>query len=275
MVKQNPFSIYDFLGYLIPGALCIYIFLFAYQLESYTEISKMEEIIKEYGKFELDKFMFFIIIGYSLGHLINFISSITIERYANWRYNYPSKYLMGFNEDFKFWKGSCIVKLWKVTLMLILLPITIWDLVLGEIFSFKSFYTKKADEYVIRLVKKKGPILISKINSPTVSNLSQLDFHRVFAHYAYEYSRNHQTKMSNYVALYGFLRSLSFITTGLFWGIALIFLLKDIDISTDYKVIIITIISLFPYIYFMAFMKFYRRYSLESLMVVAIDKDLK
>src|SRR5690554_6824278 len=177
MHNQNPFSIYDFLGYLIPGALIIYICLFLYSSSNYLDI--IEIPISDYGIFELDKFIFFVIVSYSVGHLINFVSSITVERYANWKYNYPSKYLMGFNQKFKFWSGSPVTIAWKSILLVVLLPIAFWDFILGEILRFKIFYTKKADDYIIALVKAKGANLLDKIGSPLVDNLRDFDFHRV------------------------------------------------------------------------------------------------
>lgn len=282
MDKQNPFSIYDFLGYFIPGALVIYILIIFYTTKDINNFENFKLLIENDKAFELDKFLFFIIISYSLGHLINFMSSITIERYSNWKYNYPSKYLMDFNEDFKFWNGSNKIKLWKTILLIILLPITFWDLVLGNFFEFKNFYTKKADVFIIDVVKVKGIKLLEKIGAPHVDNLRDHDFHRIFSHYVYENSKHHQSKLTNYVALYGFLRSLSLIFNIMHW---LLIIKLGYNISNHYTVIsylsknanlflITIIISLITYIFFMAFMKFYRRYSLESLMLVVIDKDL-
>lgn len=89
MIRQNPFSLYDFLGYFIPGALLFYLILFIDYVENLSENFELKNFIEKNSDFQLDKVLFFIIISYSLGHLLNFISSITIERYANWKYNYP------------------------------------------------------------------------------------------------------------------------------------------------------------------------------------------
>lgn len=273
MQNQNPFSIYDFLGYLIPGSLTLYILLFVNS--SKTHIDVIDLTVNNYGIFELDRIFLFVIVSYSIGHLINFISSITIERYANWKYNYPSKYLMDFNGNFRFWSGSPKSKSWKVFLMFVVLPITFWDFVLGEKCGFKTFYTKKTDDYIIELVKKKGSILMQKIGAPSVKGLKNFDFHRIFSHYAYEYSKNHQSKLNNYVALYGFLRSLSAITILSFWLLLWHSYKSEMFITeTSCALPILTLISLISYIFFMAFMKFYRRYSLEGLMIIAIDKEL-
>jgi hypothetical protein len=279
-MKQNPFSLYDFMGYFIPGALTTYIFIFSSKSGNIEDVANLNNLSVE---FQFDTLLFFTIISYSLGHLINFLSSITIERYANWKYNYPSKYLLNFNENHKFWKGDKIIKLWKFTLSIFLLPIVIFDFILGKLLNFKAFYTKKLDNFLIDIITKKGIILFDKLVHGDYDNIRNYDFNRIFAHYTYENSKNHQSKLTNYVVLYGFLRSLTFIVTLLFWYfIILIFNSYDSVhslycniIKNTNLIVITTLLSLVTYIYFMAFMKFYRRYTLECLMLIAIDKELK
>lgn len=186
MIKQNPFSLYDFFGYFIPGALIVYIFLLLLKITDFNSIEQFTLILNSDKTFQLDNFLFFIIISYSVGHLINFISSITIEKYANWKYNYPSKYLMNLKPKFKFWSGSKRVRFWKFLLVLLLFPVTILDLILGELLCFKTFYTKKADNYIIEIVKTKGITLLNQLGTPITKTLREYDFHRIFSHYVYE-----------------------------------------------------------------------------------------
>ena len=214
--------------------------------------------------------------------MINFISSITIERYANWKYNYPSKYLLNFVEDHKFWKGGFMIIIWKIIMIVILLPVVIFDFLLGNIFNFKAFYTKGLDDFLVKLIKDKGLILFDKLSPIGQKDIRNYDFHRIFAHYTYENSKNHQNKLTNYVVLYGFLRTLTFISTLTFWFLILklfrdyngnVSLICNLNLNEN---LIYTIfgLSIVTYIYFMAFMKFYRRYTLESLMLIAIDATL-
>ncbi|WP_029038482.1 hypothetical protein [Salinimicrobium xinjiangense] len=274
MIKQNPFSIYDFLGYFIPGALVIYIFLIIFNP------SNTEDFVTFLGSnkiLDFDNILFFVIISYSLGHLINFSSSITIERYANWKYSFPSKYLMNLNPNHKYWIGPIKIKLWKGFLALIILPVAILDYILGEFFSFKEFYTKKADKFIVEMVKSKGLVLLEKLGAPVTESLREYDFHRIFSHYVYENSKNHQSKMTNYVTLYGFLRSLCLISVLFFWFL-LYKIIEGFGASNyDIKIMLTSILflTITSYLFFMAFMKFYRRYTLEALMLIVIDPDLK
>lgn len=274
MIKQNPFSLYDFLGYFIPGALLIYIYLFIEYLKDITEPFKLTEFLKDTQDFQIDKFLFFIIISYSLGHLVNFISSITIEKYANWKYDYPSKYLLGFKSNPNIWKTLSFK---RIILIILILPISILDLVLGELFKFKKFYTRQLDDLLIEMIKEKGGKLINVLFKNEEGNtdgftLRKYDFHRIFTHYTFENSKNHQFKLVNYVILYGFLRSLSFITICLFWYLGYLKFVIGNEFICWYHLLITALIS---YTFFMAFMKFYRRYTLEGLMLIVIDKDIK
>lgn len=99
------------------------------------------------------------------------------------------------------------------------------------------------------------------------------DVHRVLMHYNYEHYTNHVRKYDNYIALYGFLRSLSLLCSSIF-----IFLfiaeLKTIDSNNtiDWKAIfILSALFCVTYLYYLGFIKFYRRYTLENLMSILVD----
>ncbi|WP_298537028.1 hypothetical protein [uncultured Algibacter sp.] len=277
MIKQNPFSLYDFLGYFIPGGLMIYLFLFIEYLENLESKFELKTFVADNSNFQLDKFLFFVIASYAIGHLLNFISSITIERYANWKYNYPSKYLLGF-EIRGFWKAETRSGiLWRILLLILIFPVTILDLVLGEVFGFKNFYTRKLDKFLIALIKFKGKKLINKLAVGQLvefhnDNVRVYDFNRIISHYTFEHTKSHQFRMVNYVILYGFLRTLTLISIISFWYILIINFAEIKKAAVFLPLIIVGGIS---YIFFMAFMKFYRRYTLEGLMLIAIDENLK
>ncbi|WP_421806420.1 hypothetical protein [Flagellimonas sp.] len=273
MIKQNPFSLYDFLGYFVPGALLIYIILFfRFILESKCGFDLMS-FFASISDLRLEQFLFFIIVSYSLGHLINFVSSITIEKYAIWKYDYPSKYLLGFEKKDYWVKG--IGCLWRGLLPVLILPTTIFDLLLGDLLGFKNFYTRSLDAFLRELIKEKCLVLVNKLfkdigGSEETQKISKYDFFRIFAHYSFEHSKNHQFKMVNYVALYGFLRVLTLISTISFWVVLYLMVFYE---NVEFNVLILLILGLVNYTFFMAFMKFYRRYTLEALMLIAIDVD--
>lgn len=280
MVKQNPFSVYDFLGYLVPGSILLYAYLIIDYLKN-TKTFDLNAFIENFSNFKFEGIFFFIILSYTLGHLVSFASSITIEKYANWRYSYPSKYLLNIKHK-GYFKSSINWKdvTWRIGMIIILFPCVIYDFLFGQLLGFKKFYTSPLDKFLQtfvifklnNLVKKLGIDKIEEYEEYNNGKGNNFDFHRIATHYAYENSKNHQSKMSNYVALYGFLRALSFIFnfTAIYFFIRVYLYLEFNFVN----IFILIILSGLSYLSFMAFMKFYRRYSLEGLMVITIDTEL-
>lgn len=130
MIKQNPFSVYDFLGYLIPGSLVIYAYLVVDYLKN-NESLNSTDFVENFSNFKLEGIFFFIIISYTIGHLVSFASSITIEKYANWRYSYPSKYLLDL-EHKGYWKSCSNWKdvVWRIVMVIVLFPCVFFDCIL-------------------------------------------------------------------------------------------------------------------------------------------------
>ncbi|MCR9015554.1 hypothetical protein [Aquiflexum gelatinilyticum] len=292
MIKQNPFSLYDFLGYFIPGAITFYIILILMVGDDINSIQDIIKIASENKEFQFDKALFFIIISYCLGHLISYLSSITIENFANWKYDYPSKYLLGLNREQKYLikKVEWQKKMFRILLAIIILPVSILDYILGEWFLFKRFYTKKLDDFLVKVIKEKKIELLQQLYPLNFTSIENYDFHRIISHYVYENSKNHQFRMTNYVSLYGFLRALCLICCFVFWLFAFralqeiciylmnVVIYENFNFSTkdfNWELFIILISSFFiSYVYFMGFMKFYRRYTLEAYMLVAIDREI-
>lgn len=106
-MNQNPFSLYDFLGYLIPGLL--FVTVLKYYSATTNSITLVDEVLIFFHDIQRDtryiniqnieSNLIAIVASYTIGHLINFVSSITIERYSNWMYGYPSKFLLGYEKE--------------------------------------------------------------------------------------------------------------------------------------------------------------------------------
>ncbi len=278
-MKQNPFSLYDFLGYFIPGSFLIYIIVIINFLKTSCGEITLNKTFEALPNLNLVSIVLMLIVSYSLGHILSFISSITIEKYSEWKYGYPSRYLLnqkssGFFSHFNSFKGV----FWGIIMIIILLPIMIFDFILGRFFGFKDFYVKPLDEtlrkIIILKVNKMATVLgLTKENGIKNGDFNTSDFFRIVQHYTYDNSNYHQSKFSNYVALYGFLRTMALIMNILFWY--LIFHFSIINKWNWEIFILIFSVSTFAYIFFMAFMKFYRRYTLEGFMVLTADKEIK
>jgi hypothetical protein len=267
--KQNPFSFYDFLGYFTPGAIFLYALVYLSPfIPGMSEISELLKPIREID--DVGGYVPFVLSAYVVGHILSFLSSITVERYSIWSSGYPSKYLLGVHVDgyFTFGKPWRVKLTGRVLLIFILLPIILFDFLIGYWLKFRELY--KLDGLLADLIKlkiqalltsseilKKGPSRKSPVND---------DYFRFVYHYCVEHAPNHLPKMQNYVALYGFLRTLTFIAVLGCW--ALLSFLVNAHLGCLRSMLLISLAGFFSYILFMAFTKFYRRFTLEAFMAL-------
>ncbi len=272
-IKQNPFSFYDFLGYLIPGAVFLYgLLLIVGHLSSNETAIGFVTSRLSFDKAEI--YIPFTLLAYITGHFISFLSSITIERYSIWAHGYPSKYLLGIpSKGYLYVEESKPIRLtMRFLVFLALAPISVLDWVLGKKAGMRDLYAKPLDKLLIEVLRKRIECLIDEHaqvdDRPSHGKAGQLDFFRYAYHYAVENAGNHLPKMQNYVALYGFLRTLTFIALLLFW----IIVWHTIAAEMSYLASIVAIFSaaITTYLLFMGFVKFYRRFSLEALMAMAV-----
>lgn len=272
-LKQNPFSFYDFLGYLTPGAVFLYglLFVVGHIDASHNGLSFMVTQLS-FEKAEI--YIPFVLAAYITGHFLSFLSSITVERYSIWAHGYPSKYLLGIQRSKFFPEQDTIRKVVRFATGVFLTPITVLDWFLGERLGMRELYAKKLDNYLIDVLRDKLAGLIAKhlCVVPKVEDHgtpSDVDLFRFAYHFAVENAPNHVPKMQNYVALYGFLRTLTLISLLFYWGMWWHTLTGVMAVSTG--ICWMAGVAILTYLMFMAFVKFYRRFSLEALMAMAVS----
>lgn len=274
-LKQNPFSLYDFLGYFIPGAIFLYGALFLSGLcDNIFLIDQLH--IKEFDFKRAELYIPFIILAYITGHALSYLSSITIEKYSVWSLGYPSKYLLGIKHGGYFDIKEKDHKIQKFTLRIILAifvsPVTTVDIIFGQWLGFRDLYAKRLDPLLTEIIGNHIVSLVtghagisqpSKFGSPLES-----DYFRYAYHYAVENAPNHFPKIQNYVALFGFLRTITFVHIFYFWCFLIYLNMYASQISSI--LLNIGLSALGSVIFYLAFVKFYRRFSLEVLMALAI-----
>lgn len=272
-LKQNPFSFYDFLGYFIPGSVFLYACMIANNVLN-SASSSIESLSQMTGMGRAELYLPFILFAYIVGHFLNFLSSITIERYSLWAMGYPSKYLLGVKGSgyFSLKENKIIRGIIRILVFIVILPVSLMDLVLGRWFGLRDIYSKPLDPLLQQLIRQKIYSLISSHGG--VSNLESHsgprdnDFFHYAYHYAVENAPSHLPKMQNYVALYGFLRTITFLSVIFFW----LFVWYGINNKhCEPSFYILTFgIAFVCYLNFMAFVKFYRRFSFEALMAASV-----
>lgn len=308
MEIKNPFSLYDFLGYFVPGALCLYILLFLFDM---SEVKSFDEIANfHFGRVDLS--IAFIIFAYITGHAINYISSITIEKYSNWMFGYPSAFLLkkgnysfykkwtkkelekcfegniskwNIHLRIKKWMYQCTLKkiqnfsqlklhssTWRFVLLFFIFPVSTMDWAVGKKMGLRGYYTNPLDNVLILSVQKN---LKSLLHNLSIQGDDEFDFNRILNQYYYEKFDKHILKFDNYVALYGFCRCLSLIFCLTTSSLFLLFCFSNAVKFSSQLVILFCLSGFLSFVFFMAFMKFYRRYTLECFMCLVIDKTLE
>jgi len=274
---QNPFSLYDFLGYLIPGATGIYIFLFMIAPEKVTWSSYFDY-------YSLDRtavYIPLIISSYILGHIISFLSSVTVEKYSVWSLGYPSKYLLGIDPR-GYWKSIkkrseskfeiSIRVVFRVVMGVFLLPISLFDSIFGWFLYGRFLYARELDDFmkntIISYIDNNFDQLSDIDNPDETGDVKDQNFFKVIYHYCVERVKHHQNKFQNYIALYGFLRALSFLFTVFFWCIL-------IGGSFFEHIYLLSFVTIASFVCYMGYNKFSRRFTLEVLMAFISIKKTK
>lgn len=290
-MEKNPFSIHDFLGYVLPGGVALllaYMVLINpnnYYMVSQDFVGAIKNTInslkiKDVSTIQLSVAV--IVISYIVGHLVAYLSSITVERMAIWHYNYPSVFLLSDRRKPRFW--SDIVDQWddkkkfeasgnlvmRLAVSLLLLPLTMCILLI-KILHLDQYFIKSLDKYLQLSIDLKFKMLEKKLGISKIEKSKDSDSHRIIYHYMYENFPGHRAKLDNYVALYGVLRSLTLISN-LFilyiLGCQVCYICNNfsLDLMWNYPYMKIGFMVLIQFLFFMAFMKFYRRFTLESFM---------
>jgi hypothetical protein len=272
-LKQNPFSFYDFLGYFTPGAIFLYIILIVCG-HAMSPSEPLSVIKTFFGPGNGELYVPFVLLAYVSGHILSFISSVTVERYSVWTLGYPSKYLTG--DAYPKLSDLAPPKLLRASGHLLgaiaLLPISALDHVIGRALNVRDLYAKPLDPFLSAVLKSKVLELAADLDLVKVAQgkggIENHDFFRLAYHYAVENCPNHLPKMQNYVALYGFLRTVALVLVVLFWfGIWHMFCHP---LSMAANIALVGGTALLTFIAYCAFVKFYRRFTLEALMAIAV-----
>lgn len=274
-IKQNPFSLYDFLGYFIPGSmllmsvsvwllyennLCSLLVTYCPSSTGGYQINTIESLswLLPIG---------FIIVSYVLGFSLALASSLVVEHYLLLRKGYQSKYRFQPNPDTIFAKCSG----WSIRdglCIIFALPIVWVDMILGVIFGIDRSYYKAFHQEEVDAVKPVVQSILGKFNFDSDISLEQCKFnwHQYVYHYIYAQETPHAAKIQNYVALYGFSRTTSMVFVLLSWISPVAYYFEWAHYSATACLGHFLLFSSLSYVFFWGFAKFFRRYTDEILM---------
>lgn len=225
-MNKNPFSFYDFLGYLFPGIIILTLTVFIVALakenapiEKYFYINKFVSVFQDkQGLKWWETTIFTIILAYVAGHIFSYLSSVMVEYFSNRLFGYPSHYLLHkekINSEMLFRRYFVMDMnlgrfLWRVIVAIILFPL-IPLLFLEKYLKLTAFVIRPLDDYVCNSIQRKLLQLSQTLNLDIPDVNSKADYHRIVMHYVYLNIPNCQRKADNYVAIYGFLRAMTLI----------------------------------------------------------------
>lgn len=276
--KQNPFSLYDFLGYFTPGAVFLYVSM---AISDRFLDFHLHHTLKLRGFTETETYVGLVLLAYILGHTLSFLSSAFVEKFSNWMHGYPSKYLLNIShpgylkvndEHGKPKDMNCELAAIRIVIWIFMFPVAILDFVLGKHLNARNVYVRGLDAGLTTIIKGKIDRLLKDnsglTSAPSNYHFGKDDFFRFTYHYALVNSEHHIPSLKNYVALYGFTRTMTLMSVLIFWGCLLFYIFsKSESHILNYMLIASIPIS---YIYYMAFNKFNRRFTLEVLMAIAV-----
>lgn len=269
-MKQNPFSFYDFLGYMIPGAVFLYLAAFIFGREQIFSVFSIASTTANSN--QLISFIPAVICAYLLGHVLAIGSSAVIEAFTNISNGYPSEFLFDVKAKSYFSAKKKRDNFGRLILWLIIFPISFLKLILKSWLRISMFNQAKSLPAPLRDDVFNKCILVLKTHIEVSGNEFDIergidgDYLRLLYHFVFENSERHAGKLQNYVALYGLTRNVSFVFILVFWASAVSMYIGDIAFNP----LLLIVLSSLSYAFYIGFIKFYRRYSLEAIMAISV-----
>jgi hypothetical protein len=131
-------------------------------------------------------------------------------------------------------------------------------------------YSKPLDTFIQNIcIEKFADFLSERFRLPKEKREDRPDIFRLIYHYCVEKTPSHLPKMQNYVALYGFTRTIALVFNILTWIILFQGILSHQPII---NVIGLSFtFSMITFILYIDFNKFYRKFSLEAIMAMTAN----
>lgn len=286
-VERMPFTVYDIVGYLLPGA--IFLFLATYYFDT-SLIHQFFKLTEENSKqIEIQTFpmivffIFYLFFSYVFGHIISFFSSLIIEKIVVVEFGYPSDAILNgirSNNTKTYQKEAGDSSYFLIILLAIIgFPLIIFCKFMKFVKLSDQIYNKKIKWYPYEAfrfaynsifnafherLESKDPMLRDKFQENIKNNDNKLWFDMISS-YIFQNIESTSIRMNNYLTMYGFLRSSNFVMLIMSWGYAFKYYL---DNKFEYIITSLVFLTL-NFLLTCAFMKFYRRYTQEAIYGIA------
>jgi hypothetical protein len=286
-VERLPFTVYDIVGYLIPGVFFCTIFVSVYfskpAIQSLKYISKIDAAPGISWPILILLVFLFLVTGYIVGHGLALLSAESIEYLTAGMIGYPSTFLVSnFKNEEKFDEHieRCICKfqskqpIYSAIIMLILIPYTLSIRTIRGL-RLTNILIKPVGEHASRLFREK----FTEYFKAKIEDLEPTDWFRLVDFYVAKDKESYfQQRQYNYVTLYGFCRNMSFVLYITFIIIFLKLYMSSNEISDAIIIPMLTVglLSLIGAILlFFGFIKYFRRYSQEAILSFVVLTEQK
>lgn len=291
-VERMPFTVYDIVGYLAPGFITLYgalIFIDPTSNSIISESLHFEEVFHSSALQQVTTAIAILILSYLCGHIVSFLSSITVERLLVIWQGYPSGWAFRAYLGASWWDlvlasipqeltqkkkqdSFSSIREAQNFLSFLLLHIFLLPLILGFLASalvgarrsvIKAVPSALIRESLFCSDKMGCPIQSDQINKENVGDW----FKWISAHVT---NTNNVAflRMYNYLTIYGFLRAMVFILNGASWLTFISAYPSQLPSMSTAAFIVPAICAATATVCFLEYIKFYRRYTEESISAI-------
>lgn len=284
--KQNPFSLYDFIGYFIPGAIFVFLILVfdTEDLDNCEICMFIEKIAVACGNSPLQgitSILFFFTVSYVMGQIISILSNIIIEesKFCNF-HNYLYYILLKAKNLEQIPEGKCNF----FSFLLIYVPV--YEKIFETLGARRLQHRDALDKirrHSIRSCVKKIFKSVFYLPSPIKeNNIFDFDpknpdanYFELLYHFVIEKDAGHLYKIQNYVALYGFMRNMSMVFCLLSWITVVFIFLNWAGFVGNFSHPVLIYLSLFLYSFFgfitmIGLHKYKKRFTMEVLLAASV-----
>jgi hypothetical protein len=276
--KTPQFSAYDILGYLVPGAISLLLVDYSIMHHFYSMQIDYAKILERYSTLKLSAAIPLILLSYFVGHMISFASSMTVERHAKWLYGEPMKILLSHHSWKQYSYFQTGGKNQRFSRVLRFLTIA----AVSPIFILEFIF------YITRITKNYVKPMAEDIRQATLRALSILseryqikqdnedyfsrEFELLAINYTTENAPSHLYSLRNYLVLYGFLRSMTFVLVLCSWLYVIhVFCVEYKSSNCIANAVIVALMHMFLTSFlcclsYGAFVKFWLRYYRDALL---------
>lgn len=273
-VERLPFTVYDIVGYLIPGAFFCLVLVgagFAHEVPGFLAALKENEtriFLISVGLFG------FLVAGYVIGHALALLAAELLERLLTGMIGYPSGFLVDASlrgaDSYRQQMAGALNRFaraeprYSSILMLAFLPFTL-VLSFADSFDLADKIIKPMGRRAIELFSTRFHAVFGKAHTEleTADWFRLVDFYMASDAESYFLQRQY-----NYVTLYGFCRNMSFILylTFIIMGYKSVVLEAGM-VGINWPPFWMALAALATSILlFLGFAKYFRRYSQEAIL---------